>query len=110
MTHEIEVTEDDIARGKRCDARSCPIALAIRRAVGREYGVLVAYSNIYLGLDEQAVPDWRMTPPAIERWLLDYDNGLAVQPFSFDLGSLVAMTPGEAPALAEGENECEINE
>lgn len=103
MTHVIEVTEEDIANGQPRIAFSCPVALAISRVTGRR--ATVSYSHIYLGLlAASGQPDWRLTPPALARWLHAYDNGEEVGPFSFDLDSLEACTPGESARLKKENN------
>lgn len=75
----IEVTQKDIDRGKPCDDSMCPIALAIKRQIRRRV-VNVTRSRVNLahgriiGLPKEAL--------VFIEW---FDDGLPVQPFSFDL-------------------------
>lgn len=82
----VRVTSDDIASGKRKDACHCPVALALKRAYPE--------SEIFAGDDGElytyqapAAPRVRVAslPPVANRFIEEFDDGYAVQPFSFTL-------------------------
>jgi len=86
---EVEVTPEDIERGKPREVRSCPIAFAAQRALGLDYPPRVAWGFIVaLAPDKEefksvmAAPRWYLTEEArdfVARFDLDYN----VEPFSF---------------------------
>ena len=103
MSIVVEVTEDDIRKGTRKDACSCPIAIALRRAVvadledgGRDdvkdsVAVEVDYDDIrfwdiYKGEDEFNLfpvdeEDWY----GIKNFIENFDLGNDVEPFVVEL-------------------------
>lgn len=83
-TVTIEVTQEDINAGRRADCRACPIARATKRKVpachvevGRYYVVLMTsrVGDSY---------DFRL-PDFARRFVEDFDFGIPVEPFAFDL-------------------------
>jgi hypothetical protein len=75
----IKVTEDDIKHGERGICNTCPVARAIRRATGAKY-IAVDWCAIDIG---DKLYD---TPRSAARFIYDFDNGLKVEPFEFELG------------------------
>jgi hypothetical protein len=75
---QIEVTQEDIDRGKKRDALCCPIALAMARATGRSWaigcGVAVDEADTEVHLPEIAF-----------RFESLFDFGKPVQPLSFEV-------------------------
>lgn len=74
----IEVTQEDIKKGERGMARCCPIALAVRRALGVEQVVVFTKVDV----KGKFIID---SPPKVLRWACDFDDCLPVSPFSFYL-------------------------
>jgi len=80
----IEVTQADIeAAGEsfRCSAATCPIAQAICRALHMDTDqqvVLVEETRVLVG----ARAYW--LPPAARDFIVQFDDGSTVEPFSFD--------------------------
>lgn len=72
-TYRIEVTSEDIERGVPDNCHHCPIALAARRAGLNTPEVDSAFLN---GM---------VLPDAATEFILDYDNGEPVEPFSFEV-------------------------
>jgi hypothetical protein len=75
----IDVTADDIRRGRRDDALACPVALALDRATGEPWGV---DPKIMI---EATYGRMAGTPPEVASFVCDFDAGREVAPFSFDL-------------------------
>lgn len=74
----IRVTRDDIQNGETESATRCPIARAIRR-LGKKKWISVVPYQIELG-------DAVYQMPETARNFLDrFDDGLAVEPFSFTM-------------------------
>jgi hypothetical protein len=72
----IDVNSDDIAKGKRCSAIDCPIAIAIRRAVPNV--------EVIVGPTEANIGDLRLRlPREIQTWIKKYDAEKYVEPLSF---------------------------
>jgi hypothetical protein len=73
----IEVTQDDIDRGVIGDGDCCPIALAMRRR----------WPNVSVGTRAVYLSGMRMTelPREARHFIVDYDLGEPVYPFSFDV-------------------------
>ena len=76
----IDVTQEDIDRGKRSRPCECPLAIAASRATGRPCSVGLDR----IGFDDGLALEWPLPDIAFKfRW--DFDNGQPVQPFGFDL-------------------------
>lgn len=78
----ISVTADDIAKGVKHSAYRCPVARAISRAAGYPVGVFgksAEGSVVEIGNSRIALPD------TVNEFFRDYDLGLEVHPFSFEV-------------------------
>lgn len=84
------VTQEDIANGKRRAATGCPLALAIERATGRHASV--GPQRVSIGWHKSL-----FLPPTAYNFRQDFDNGVPVQPFTFDLDYL--PSDDDAPPL-----------
>lgn len=77
-----EVTEDDIDEGAPANCRHCPIALAAKRTfrtrVSAGYDCLMVYP-LY-----GAPKRYLYSPPTLA-WMLAFDQGVAVKPFTVEL-------------------------
>jgi hypothetical protein len=73
----ISVTEDDIKMGKVGDCQFCPVALAVKRNTARP---ITVGSDI---LDVDQVSHW--LPLEVVDFIEDFDSGLLVDPFTFEL-------------------------
>ena len=81
-TIRIEVTAEDIAKGRRQSACACPIALAMER-VGACPVVGTDAANISFGYRRF---DHVELPPEATEFITKFDDGdTSVRPFSFDL-------------------------
>lgn len=84
----INVTANDIKKGIRRNSRLCPIALAVKRAMGREVGVgtdLYYFSakNLY---EHDVYHRWSDTERArVEPFVSAFDAGQPVEPFRFTM-------------------------
>ena len=79
MIKVIEVTQEDIDRGVRKESCQCPIALALQRCTGYLWaaGPLEACR---IGVADSDVE----FPRDAKRFIRNFDDGLPVQPFSFE--------------------------
>jgi hypothetical protein len=74
----VDVTAEDIAQGTPRCAGMCPIALAMKRALGRE-DIEVRHTRASIG-DEVVV-----LPPEAWEFILSFDHDRPVPPFRFRL-------------------------
>lgn len=74
----IDVTQYDIDHGSRARSTSCPVALAVKRAVGREDVSMGAWTG-HVG--ETVVK----LPLEVTKFVSAFDSNNPVAPFSFDL-------------------------
>ena len=82
MKITIDVTAEDIAAGD-CDCESCPIALAINRAVPH---ALAEVGSDFINIYPNGVLVQCETPMEASQFISDFDRQLIpVQPFSFEL-------------------------
>ena len=77
MKHKIEVTQQDIFDGRPNNGFACPIAFAVRRAVGGR--ALVNDKEV------TAAGEYAKMPQAASNFVIEFDCGLMVSPFSFEL-------------------------
>jgi hypothetical protein len=78
MRITIDVTADDIANGVRGRCSTCPVALAVRRVPGLEKWEVGGMSAFY---GASSFP----LPCAASRFIMDFDGGRPVEPFSFEV-------------------------
>ena len=85
----IEVTQDDIDKGLRCNGTECPVALALQRYV--KDAALVTSAFVYFERKWQGSHPYfdtnkiAETPAVASRFILDFDQHKSVTPFSFNL-------------------------
>lgn len=73
----VKVTKLDIKRGDRLNPVRCPVARALRRALGYSRKVRVGFYTVKMfGKVE-------LLPPPVIRFIEDFDSGAVVAPFSF---------------------------
>lgn len=85
----IEVLQRDIDRGG-IEATTCPIARAVKRALGRRK-ICVTNAWVYSSSNSEGEKVLAKLPPRAQRWILYYDTHRVVEPFTFSL-KLVART------------------
>ncbi len=98
----IEVTAEDIKNGKMREPHACPIALALRRHTGTDYGV---------GLNTITGPwdSYIMMPLLAKAFVRAYDSAYSrflARPFSFDIDLPAPTVVEEAPKVEEEELVC----
>jgi hypothetical protein len=79
----IEVTVEDIRAGRPGEAGACPVALALCRATGRPWAVCP--EELFGRFDGPVRAPGLDAPPEVTTFVLAFDRGEAVSPFSFDL-------------------------
>lgn len=77
----VDVTEEDIRNGKRCEGRECALALAIRRT---GLDAKVGWENIWIYRDNEEPHPVSLNVDAF-KFREDFDHCRPVSPFSFTL-------------------------
>lgn len=78
----IEVTEEDIQYGCRCDPDCCPVGRALSRAGLAHLGVLGTAVRVECQRQEVVL---LVLPEEVQNWILCFDGYGPVSPFSFEL-------------------------
>lgn len=79
----IEVTQEDIDKGKRHDCEECAVALAVKRTPLAEQFVGIGPQHLVL---REATPKSILPlPEEIIEFIAAFDRGEAVQPVTFDI-------------------------
>lgn len=91
---KFDVLQDDIDKGEVGDPHSCPIALALIRQLPN-YGITVGSNYILTErptpIENQPYMLRHYSPHSAHRFVIRFDKGKSVKPFSFDLD----MEPGK---------------
>lgn len=82
MKIQVSITQEGINDGVRRDCQSCPVALALTRAIGEE--VIVSGIWCTIAPDTLAVKMIEL-PRAVREWIVRFDRGFLVSPFTFEL-------------------------
>ena len=85
MKLTIEITEDDIKRGKRCSLRRCPISLAVKRAYGGYCRVRVYNHAIIINKEGKSFR--AKNPKIVKDFITNFDRRqrkIPPKPFSFE--------------------------
>jgi len=78
---KISVTRADIEGARRRDPNDCAVARALRRAGIVHFGVMGMLVAVEMGRQQTSL----FLPGQVQEWILDFDWGLPVQPFEFEL-------------------------
>jgi hypothetical protein len=81
MSHTIQVSEVDIANGKRFNSELCPIALALSRHFSRSVIVRDEWWR-FIGSRFELL---RPLPPEVALFIYNFDTGLPVEPIEFEV-------------------------
>lgn len=90
----VEVTQDDIDGGFQKNAGQCPVACALRRAVGSQVRAVSVAPYYALFIMDDVLGDWRegdsssvqrLLPAEARDFVRDFDADRPVEPFAFDL-------------------------
>jgi len=80
---KITVTQEDIEQGRKTEPNGCAVARAFLRAGVDHFGVMGPRVMV-------ASPPGHLVslllPSVVRNWILDFDAGKFVVPFSFDIG------------------------
>lgn len=79
MLHRVVVSQKDIDEGSRHSARHCPIAVALKRATGKNFAVIG--SCAWLG--DYYTREFPL-PKEVGTFVREFDSGLYVEPFVFE--------------------------
>jgi hypothetical protein len=78
---KVEVTEKDIRTGIQADCMECPIALAINRSLGSGHARVRRHRIDMYNPTLKCIP----LPSEARAFVLDFDRGKEVLPFSFEI-------------------------
>jgi hypothetical protein len=82
----VEVTQEDIDRGRRLHGTACPVSLALSRAVGRTVSVNGYECRIWHPLRDNR--DYVELPVDVTKRIETFDSTGAMTPFSFVISQL----------------------
>lgn len=87
MLIEVEVTQEDIARGVRWNTMFCPISLAIQRRTGESrVHVYTGESRVHVYRDSVDVGHHHLLlPTKARRFVTDFDRGTPRKPLKFTI-------------------------
>lgn len=80
----VNVTQEDIENGTYSSLH-CPIGLALKRQTGKIWWVSIGCATLF---DEMLTDEWPsayILPDEASIFVSDYDKGLPVAPFSFEM-------------------------
>ena len=82
----IEVTQKDIDDGEKGLCACCPVALAINRELSRPAYASVKFDTVLIkNADTGKVITWILMPAKVNKFVYDFDSGVEVKPFTFEL-------------------------
>lgn len=83
---KIQVTQEDIAKGKKSDSSCCPVALACLKTLNK------TWSNVFeqLSLIEDGGMEIFAKRRQLEDFIHKFDAGEKVEPFEFELPDEIA--------------------
>lgn len=84
MKRTVTVLQDDIDRGMPGHISLCAVARAVRRDLA-DLGDHAVVSGIYLRVRGAEHRLWGALPFAVQQCVSDFDSGLPVQPFKFEV-------------------------
>ncbi len=79
---KIEVTQQDIEQGRRCDPDCCPVGRALSRAGVTHLGVS---GTVVVSDDGDRHASFLMLPEEVRDWILRFDECEPVNPITFEL-------------------------
>jgi hypothetical protein len=83
---KIEVTQEDIDKGKRRQACNCPISLAVKRHTGARYVATFPLSGLnFIENDKTYILPAEEDQESFTTFVCDFDDGNPVEPFTFEL-------------------------
>lgn len=94
---KIHVTQEDIDAGKACLGSVCPISMAIKRQRPTATRIETDMQLIRWSVGRRRY--YRLTPRTAQQFIVDFDAGVKVKPFSFNLGAptFIVDKTGEEP-------------
>lgn len=88
----IKVTQDNINKGKRRCAGSCPIANALSDIPGVTV-ICAGLEELYFDKGNQCFT--AKTPPEVTKLMLRFDDGWGMEPFEFEVEFVKLEEPNE---------------
>jgi hypothetical protein len=84
MKLHVNVTQNHIDRGKRCNSERCPVALSILEVLP-EVSYVAVDERIYVELSDSGDYIKADTPDEVCSFARAFDKGKLVKPFSFEV-------------------------
>tara|TARA_R100000656_G_scaffold104176_1_gene75950 strand:- start:16881 stop:17159 length:279 start_codon:yes stop_codon:yes gene_type:complete len=84
-TITVKVTAEDIAEGQPLTCRYCPIALAVRRALGADLRTPIQVTPAFISHYVGSVEHIYELPPEARDFIIYFDRGYPGEPFEFEL-------------------------
>lgn len=81
MKYTIQVTNAHIQNGIKGNCKHCPVALAVMEITHGE--VLVGNDKLAAKINDNN--HWAYTPDNVNDFVYDFDAGMPVQPFTFEI-------------------------
>lgn len=81
----VQVTAEDIAAGSRFQPSECPVALAVKRAVGRKCHVDVVAPMVSIDFPDGGGSYHWLGSARMREWVTQFDAGYGVEPTRFAL-------------------------
>jgi hypothetical protein len=75
---ETDVTEDDIKNGKKGDPCNCPVALSLKRVLGK--GSITVGGSVLAVVNDDGFFRYEI-PVEIEKLIHEFDAGVEIEPF-----------------------------
>jgi len=85
MKLRVDVTQEDIANGRKRNPSACMVARAINRASEGMLQAQVCYEHGWLGPELDGASVKLPLKDSVKQLVVMFDQGMVVQPFSFEL-------------------------
>lgn len=94
----VSVTAGDISQAQASNSKNCAIARAVASSVSGASHIMVDVASIRFSHDNGTKRSYYLTPAQVQRFIIAFDLGEPVEPFTFELreGTVhdVARRPG----------------
>lgn len=88
----IEVTQEDIDAAVKGNSSRCAVATAIARQIGDAGHVIVDVQTIRFSRLDKRARLYYLTPPVVTSYIIDFDAGDPIEPFSFRLSHPIQVS------------------
>ena len=85
MTMKVTVTQEDIDKGIRCNARACPIANAIMKKKNIVYVSVLGNTSVKREINKRSLHYIYKLPTSAKSFIKAFDSCEPVEPFTFEM-------------------------